>query len=366
MSAQPTGNGESAQGHGPVERGLPWLLGFGAAVLVGIWLARPVFGVLILSMGTAWLLDPVVDDWESRGRKREVGILLFFGSFLVILGTVLLWLMPVLVQEIREGFAQMQVYWQSAPERLGPWVVRVEEWLGISIEGSSGSELLGAGASGSWLATLFSVSFRGSAEVFLWIMNILMFPVFSYYLLRDWDRLWGWFESLVPPRNREHARKLAGSVDSKLSGFFWGQLVVVGALSVLYTVGLWLVGLDAAVSLGLLAASVSLVPYLGLLVGIGASGAACAVQFGVDWHLGATLGVFLVAQTIETLLITPRVMGERVGLHPLMVMVVIIAGGSAGGVLGMLIAVPVAAVGQVIVSDFLRVYRRSEFFREQH
>lgn len=195
------------------------------------------------------------------------------------------------------------------------------------------------------------------------LMNLLMFPVFSYYLLRDWDKLWAWLDGLVPERSRAHARGLAESVDEKLGGFFWGQLVVAGALTLMYTAGLWAVGLDASVSLGVLAGAVSLVPYLGLVVGLGASMGACLLQFGIEWQVGAVLGVFLAAQAVETLLVTPRVMGERVGLHPLMVMVVIIAGGSSGGVFGMLIAVPVAALAQVLVSDFVRAYRDSEFYR---
>ena len=346
-----------------MEHGLPWVLGLSAAVLVGVWLARPVFGVLVLSLGTAWLLDPVVDQWEARGRSREIGILLIFWSFLAIVAAVLIGLAPMLVQEVRDGAAQLQIYWETAPDRLGPWVLRLEEWLGTPIDRSSRSELLAPGASGSWVATLFSVSMKGGVGLFLWFMNLLMFPVFSYYLLRDWDRIWAWLDGLVPPRNQQHARGLARRVDSKLGGFFWGQLVVAGVLSLLYTGGLWAVGVDAALPLGLLAGVVSLVPYLGLVVGCGASVAACVLQHGVDWHVGATVGVFLVAQTVETLLITPRVMGQRVGLHPLMVMVVIIAGGSAGGVLGMLIAVPVAAIGQVVVADFVRAYRASDFFR---
>ena len=352
---------DASQAPEPAGRG--WVLGFVAVGLVGLWLARPVFGVLILALATAWLLDPVVDDWEARGRKRELGIFLIFGSFLLILATLLFWFLPVLVQEVQEGVDQLRVSWQSAPDRFGDWVVRLGDWLGIPIGGTSGSKFLSSNSPDSWMTALFSLSIKGGVGAFVVLMNVLMFPVFSYYLLRDWDRLWGWLESLVPERNRAHARGLASSIDSKLGGFFWGQLVVAGALTILYTAGLWLVGIDAAVSLGLLAGGVSLVPYLGLFVGLGASVGACVLQFGFDWHAGATLGVVFAAQLVETLLITPRVMGDRVGLHPLMVMVVIIAGGSAGGVFGMLIAVPVAAMGQVLVADFLRVYRKSEFFQ---
>lgn len=352
---------QSQEGKGP--RGIGWVLGFVLIGWIGVWLARPVFGVLVLSLATAWLLDPVVDNWEARGRKREVGILLIFGSFLVILATILFWLSPVVVQEVREGIDHLRGALASAPERLGGWAERLEQWFGVSIGAESGSEFLGSSAPEGWVSTLFDLSFRGGAGAFLVLMNLLMFPVFSYYLLRDWDKLWAWLDGLVPERNRAHARGLAESVDEKLGGFFWGQLVVAGALTLMYTAGLWAVGLDASVSLGVLAGAVSLVPYLGLVVGLGASMGACLLQFGIEWQVGAVLGVFLAAQAVETLLVTPRVMGERVGLHPLMVMVVIIAGGSSGGVFGMLIAVPVAALAQVLVSDFVRAYRDSEFYR---
>ena len=343
--------------------GLPWILGLAFALIVGLWLAVSVCGVLLLSLATAWLLDPIVDDWEARGRRRDVGILLIFGSFLLLLAAVLLWLLPVVMQEAREAAFQLGIYLESAPERLGPWVLRVEEWLGVPLDSAAlGGEGVASRSPGDWISTLFPFAFKGSVGVFVWAMNLLMFPVFTYYLLRDWDTLWEWFEGLVPFRNRTHARVLAARVDHKLAGFFWGQLMVAGILTVFYTLGLFFVGVDAAVPLGLLGGGFSLVPYLGLMVGIVTSAGVCALQFGMDWHLGATVGVFLVSQMIETFIITPRVMGERVGLHPLMVMVVLIAGGGAAGILGMLVAVPIAAIAQVLVADFLRAYRSSEFF----
>ena len=253
---------------------------------------------------------------------------------------------------------------EEAPERLGPVLERLESWLGIALleEVGTGTQAISP-APESVLKALFPFALSGSLGVFVALMNLLLFPVFTFYMLRDWDRLTAWLLGLVPPRNRARANALGAQIDARIGAFVWGQLLVAACLAGLYACGLWAIGLDSAIAIGVVAGFMSIVPYLGLVVGLALSLSLCALQFGLGWQLGATVGVFLGAQLVETLFITPKVMGEKVGLHPLVVMVVLISGGSLFGILGTIFAVPMAAAAQVVLGDFLREYRVSRYFR---
>ena len=342
----------------------PWLLAIGFGLIVGFWLILTVFGVLLLSLATAWLLDPMVDEWEDSGRRRDIGILSIFGSFILLMSAVVIWFLPSFLQEMHEASQTFGNYLDSAPERLGPWVHRFEDWLGI--EFSSGAGAAGQSTQvqpGRLLLELFPFAVSGTVGLVVFLMNVLLFPVFCFYMLRDWDLLVAWFENLVPPRNRPRARRLTRAIDAKITAFVWGQLMIAAALGCLYTVGLWALGLDVALAVGTIAGLLSMVPYLGLFVGVFMAAGVSALQYGMDWHIVGVLVVFGGAQTLEALFITPKIMGEKVGLHPLVIMVVVIAGGSFFGLWGMVLAIPVAASAQVLMADWLRLYRASRYYR---
>jgi predicted PurR-regulated permease PerM len=341
-----------------------WLLGLAAALVVGTWLLCTVFGVLLLSLGTAWILDPVVDEWEKSGKRRDLGILLIFGSFLLLCTALVIGFLPRFLEEFREASGSFEQYLETAPERLGPWVNKLENWLGVHFTSNGG----GAGAQteirpGQLLLALFPFAVSGTVGLFVLLMNFLLFPVFCFYILRDWDLIWAWFESLVPIRNRPRARHLARSVNEKISGFVWGQLLIASALGLIYCLGLWALGIDMAFVVGTFAGFLSLVPYLGLFVGVALAAGAAALQFGFEWHIGGVVAVFGLAQLAEGLWITPKIMGDKVGLHPLVIMIVLIAGGSFFGLWGMVLAIPVAASVQVLLSDWARLYRASRYYR---
>lgn len=342
----------------------PWLAGLAFALWVGLWLLCTVFGVLLLSLSTAWLLDPMVDEWEGAGRRRDVGILLIFGSFFLLIGSLIVFFFPWFLQEMSLASDRFASYLESAPERLGPWVHQLEDWLGVRFLAQDG----GAGQvttvqPGQILFAIFPFAISGTMGLVVFLMNCLLFPVFCFYMLRDWDLMIAWFEDLVPPRNLPRARRLGRAVDEKISAFVWGQLIVASALGFLYFSGLWLIGVDVALVVGVVSGLLSMVPYLGLLVGVALAAGASALQFGWDWHIGGVFVVFGVAQTIEAILITPKVMGEKVGLHPLVIMIVLIAGGSLYSFWGMILAIPVAAAGQVLLGDWVRTYRASRYYR---
>jgi predicted PurR-regulated permease PerM len=167
----------------------------------------------------------------------------------------------------------------------------------------------------------------------------------------------------VPPRHRRYVFDRVRRIDALVSGFLRGQLLVAATLGLLYAVGFQLIGVDLAIGVGLLAGAMALVPYLGNIVALGTAGTLCILEFGFDAHLLAVLGWYVVVQNLEGFVLTPRIVGHRVGLHPAVVIVALLIGGDLFGFLGLLIAVPAAAVVKVFTDDALEAYRESGLFR---
>jgi predicted PurR-regulated permease PerM len=168
----------------------------------------------------------------------------------------------------------------------------------------------------------------------------------------------------VPPRHRDYVFDKARTVDRLVSGFLRGQLLVAASLGALYAIGFAIIGIDLALGVGIVAGVLALVPYLGNAVALSTATVLCILKFGFDWHLGAVLGWYAVCQSLEGFVLTPRIVGQSVGLHPAVVIVALLIGGDLFGFLGLLIAVPGAAVVKVFVDELGDAYRRSSLFDE--
>ena len=173
------------------------------------------------------------------------------------------------------------------------------------------------------------------------ILNLTLLPVFVYYLIKEWDRLVAAIDDLVPQAVRPRVRRVALEVDRRLSAFVRGQLTVSAIMALLYSIGLLLVGIDLAIPVGIMSGALFVVPYLGTAVGIVFGLILALMKYGFGIQLVWVLVVFGVVQFIEGYLLTPRIVGDSVGLHPLVVMVALIVGGSLLGIWGMLLAIPI-------------------------
>ena len=188
----------------------------------------------------------------------------------------------------------------------------------------------------------------------------------TFFFLRDWDLFVGRIGALIPRDHYETVRRLAGESDAVLGGFLRGQLLVMLILGVLYAVGLWAVGLNLGVLIGVVAGLLTFVPYLGPASIIVFGGIAALVQFG-DWpHLAGVAAVFTVGQIIESYWLTPKLVGDRIGLHPMAVIFAVMAGGTLFGFLGMLLALPVAAVVNVLLRYAHERYTQSQLYAGDH
>ena len=195
-------------------------------------------------------------------------------------------------------------------------------------------------AAGDLLSTLT----RSGMRVAGWFVNLLLVPVVAFYLLRDWNRIVRNVHNLFPASQRARVARLVGETDQVLGAFLRGQLSVMLALAIIYSTGLWLVGLDLALPIGLLAGLVSFVPYLGFIVGLASASVAALFQFQDIWMLVWVLAVFVAGQLLDGTLLTPNLVGERIGLHPVAVIFAVLAGGQLFGFFGVLLALPAAAV----------------------
>jgi predicted PurR-regulated permease PerM len=341
-----------------------------AAVVAGaafglLWVLKAALTPLAAAFVTAYLLDPVIDRLERLGVPRRRAILLVLAAVGVAVGALLLWVVPNLVGEIY-GLAQ------RLPGYLERLVVEgvpaLERRLGIELPKTL-EEILGRlrGVESAVLARTGDVLTGAVATVtgtLSALLGLLVIPILAYYLLADFDALLARSADWIPPRHRDYVVDKGRTANRLISSFLRGQLTVAGVLGVLYAVGFSLIGVDLAVGVGLLGGALSLVPYLGGAVAVLVSSVLCILEFGVDWHLAATIGWYVAVQTFEGFLLTPHIVGESVGLHPGVVIVALLIGGDLFGFLGLLVAVPAAAVAKVFVDEGLERYRRSAFFGE--
>jgi len=203
---------------------------------------------------------------------------------------------------------------------------------------------------------------RSGQLVLGWVSYLLLIPVVTFYLLRDWDHLVAAVRDLLPKRIEPTIAVLAREIDLVLAEFLRGQLTVMAALATVYTAGLWLVGLDLAFFIGMLAGLVSFVPYLGVIVGVLAAGIAAFMQFQDVPHVLGVAAVFGVGQLLEGMVLSPLLVGDRIGLHPVAVIFAVMAGGQLFGFLGVLLALPVAAVIVVLLRHSRDEYLKSALY----
>jgi len=346
-----------------MNEGFPrWLL-----ILVGlgllVWLfaaLQPVLTPFFIAALLAYLGDPLADRLERRMPRAAAVSLVFLGLFL-ILGLLLL----IVVPQAAEQVVQISTQWPRAAE----WVQnnllpRLTELTGMTLNlDTFKSALAGHWAqAGALTADMAGWVFGSGVSALAWLANLVVIPVVTFYLLRDWDTLVAWVHDFLPRRIEPTVSQLARESDAMLGAFLRGQLTVMLSLGAIYTLGLWLAGLEQALLFGLLAGLVSFVPYLGVIVGVLGAGLAMLIQTQELVSLLPVVAVFAVGQVLEGYVLTPKLVGEQVGLHPVAVIFAIMAGGQLFGFTGVLLALPLAAVLAVLVRHVHDRYKSSPLY----
>ncbi len=348
-----------------------FLLALGATFFWLVYLLAPVITPFAISAALAYLGDPVADRLErvSIGKwhiSRAVAV-----SIVFVLMTGGIFLAFLIVFPLFQEQAERLV--QNIPELLEwlagtaiPWLQTKLGLTGLSLD----TETLVSALTSYWkelstttLSVLGTMSRSGQA-VMGWLMNLVLIPMVTFYLLRDWDLLIDGIRELLPRKIEPTVSRLVNEIDQVLGAFVRGQLMVMLALGVIYTVGLSLLGLDLAFIIGMGAGLLSVVPYLGTAVGLVAAVLAAIDQYQDVFHAVMVLLVFGLGQTLEGMVLTPKLVGDRIGLHPVAVIFAVLAGGQLFGFLGILLALPAASALNVLVRDLRGKYKESTLYDE--
>ncbi|GAB3375841.1 AI-2E family transporter [Spongiibacter taiwanensis] len=340
-----------------------WLIAALALALL-LHLLAPVLMPFVLSAVLAYMGDPLADRLEARGMGRGAAVTLVFCIFtLVGLGLVLMTL-PLLFEQLQLLSARLRELFVWLLETGLP---EARRYLGLPAQEStvdSAKKVLSEnwGTAGGLLMMVWQKVSSSGMAMLAWLANITLVPVVTFYLLRDWDVMMARLRGLLPRRIEARTVTIVEECDDILGAFALGQLMVMSCLGVVYSIGLWLVGLELALVLGLAAGLASIVPYLGFIFGISAAGLAAFFQFDGWLPLLGVAAVFGVGQLLESLYLTPTLVGDKIGLHPVLVIFAIMAGGQLFGFLGVLLALPAAAVIKVMISHLHEFYRRSDLY----
>lgn len=339
------------------------LLGVFGALLV---LLKPVLTPVFVAFLLAYMLDPLVDRFEAVGLPRVVGIvvlLLLAGLALVAFGLLLV---PVLVRDLSSLFAELPAAARHLLGRIEPLLGD----LGVELPGSAAEILhrfegqlgkIGPAAIGS-LETALRVAVGGTASLMSGLAAAVMVPIFAFYLLSDFDIIVDEVRALLPARWRPTVVTIAREVDHVLGQFIRGQLSVMVILAVLYAVGYSLVGVRLAIPIGIVAGGLAFIPYVGGAVALGLALLMVGLHYVDMTQVLAVVGVYAVIQVLEGFIITPRIVGDKLGLGPVWVLFALMAFAELFGFMGVMLALPAAAVIKVLVTHGLREYRESDLF----
>ncbi|GAA3913162.1 AI-2E family transporter [Litoribacillus peritrichatus] len=332
-----------------------------------LYMLQPILMPFLLGALIAYVGDPIVDKLEEHQCPRAVGVSIVFSVFTLLSILALLLIVPSLLKQLEalRALVPNAVMW--AEKVAAPWLA---DNLGWELERLSSSNIRQAvqnklSGHGSLLASVAAQVTTSSLSMLVWVANLLLVPVVSFYLMRDWDTIIERIHNLLPRNLEQNITYLAKESDEVLGAFLKGQLMVMLALGVIYSLGLWIVGLDLALLIGMVAGLSSIVPYLGFIVGIGAALIAAVFQFQEWLPLLYVCIVFGVGQTLESVLLTPILVGDKIGLHPVAVIFAIMAGGQLFGFVGVLLALPVAAVVMVILRFAYHGYKGSHFYHAE-
>jgi predicted PurR-regulated permease PerM len=360
-----SGPGDAAQ-PAPGGRWLFWLAAAAVFLLI-LWLLNDILLPFVVGMVVAYFLDPIVARLQRLGLSRTmattavtvVAVLLAVGIAMAIL--------PPLFGQAEALIAKAPEYVVKASMRIQPLIEPLRERLGLNplsvqdLQAQAG-QWVGKGlAVAGGVAT--QVAQRGVALVNL-LGLLFITPVVTFYMLRDWEKVLAAIDSALPLDHADTIRKLARESNAAIAGYVRGQALVCLCLGSIYAIGLSLVGLQFGLVIGLVAGAISFIPFVGTFVGAVMAIGMALVQFPPDWiGVVKVAAVFLFGQTLEGNLLSPKLVGDRVGLHPVWIMFALLAGGALFGFVGILIAVPTAAVIGVLVRHLIGRYRESAIYR---
>jgi predicted PurR-regulated permease PerM len=339
-----------------------------AAALVLVLLLYVLSGVLlpfVAGLVLAYLLDPLADWLERRGVSRLIATIVILSTFVLLFVLALVLLAPVLAQQLSAFAARLPSYLMQlqaiAQERGGPLLERLGMGAGVGDTQKVLTDF--AGQATAWLTRVGQGALAGGQAIAGIVSLLVITPVVAFYLLVDWDRMVAAVDGWLPVRQRATIRTLALQMDRAIAGFIRGQATVCLLLGLFYAVALWMMGLNFGVLIGIVAGLLSFIPYIGSITGLLLAVGVALVQFWPDWHMPLiAFAIFGLGQFVEGNFLAPKLVGEAVGLHPVWLMFALVAFGSLFGFVGLLLAVPLAAIVGVLARFALGQYLASPLY----
>jgi len=342
-----------------------WFVFIGGIVLLGlVYLLAPVLTPFLIAAVLSYIGDPLVDWLELKKLPRTAAVTVVFFVLTSLAIIVLVILIPLIEKQIVILINKVPSYASWVQHTVLPLVNEKLGEVKIQFDLNVLQESLKANwqSAGGIVAQVVGSITRSSFALFTGIANLTLVFIVSFYLLRDWDKLIESIRQLLPRSKEPTISLIAKQSDQVLGAFFRGQLLVVVALTLVYSIGLSIVGLELAILIGLLAGVVSFVPYLGFIIGVLVAGIAAIMQFHDVTYLFYVLIVFGIGQALEGTVLTPILVGDKIGLHPVAVIFAVLAGGQLFGFFGILCALPVAAVLAVIIRHMHQEYKESSLY----
>ena len=344
---------------------LVWL-GVVVVLAVALYVLRPILLPFLMGMVIAYFLDPVADWLEELGLPRLAATSIILGVFVLLFIAVLILLLPVLGQQIG-------TFAENLPQNIAKLIALIDsagpDWLKqllASTQADFEASLVDtAAAAATWIGSLLGSIWSGGIAFVNLVALLVVTPVVAFYMLHDWDRMVAVVDSWLPRDHVETIRGLARQIDEALAGFVRGQGTVCMILASFYAGGLSIVGLNFGVLIGILSGLISFVPYVGSITGFVLAGGVALIQFLPEGNwlmIGIVLAVFVIGQFIEGNFLSPKLVGDRVGLHPVWLMFALFAFGLLLGFVGLLLAVPLAAAIGVLLRFALKSYMASALY----
>lgn len=332
---------------------------FGLLILIILFFLSKIILPFFISALLAYLLNPIVDAFEKKRVPRVVSILLIFLGAIIVLTIFILVIIPTIKYELEIVINNIPRYIEVIQNKILPYLA---ETFKIPVPKTSEDlrqELITKAKGLSpdviqWFSKYILNALSSALSFILGILSFFIIPVAAFYLLKDYNKIKEMAVGLIPKAYKKRAVALLADINSVLKGFIIGQLSVSLILTVIYSTGLWIIGVDMPVVIGILSGLANMVPYLGLIIGITTAGIMAFLEFQDIYHPLYVIILFAIAQGLEGMLISPRIVGERVGLHPVAILIAIFIGGNLFGFFGILLAVPVTAVLKVIAKDFIK------------
>ena len=329
-----------------------------------VYILAPILTPFLVAGVFAYLGDPIVDKLEDLRFTRTASVFVVFLIFIILILSFVFIIFPLIQNQISHLLKKIPSIIDWIYIEVSPWLSQnfSLESNAINLDNIKQSLIQHWESFGSFFGTFLLKIFSSAQLLIIWLSYALLIPIVTFYLLRDWDILIKKISQLIPRKHISVITKLSYECNAVLAEFFRGQLIVISVQSVFYSSALWFIGLEFSLLIGLIAGIVSFIPYLGVLVGIVIASIAAFLQFHEILPVIYVFIVFGAGQILEGMILTPLLIGERIGLHPIAVIFAVMAGAQLLGLFGMIIALPVAAIILVLLKYYHKQYLKSDLY----